>query len=97
MGGFKLNGKYLTVAEFAEKAGVSKQTIYDQMTEGKRLAPYKKKINGKKMIRSDALSYYTSDSERTPETETVSSPPPAADPDDISSQASYMPKLSLRS
>lgn len=77
-----MNGKYLTVAEFAEKAGVSKQTIYDQMTEGKRLAPYKKKINGKKMIRSDALSYYTSDSERTPETETVSSPPPAADPDD---------------
>ena len=75
-----MNGKYLSVAEFAEKAGVSKQTIYDQMAEGKRLAPYKKKINGKKMIRSDALSYYMADSERTPET--TSSPPPAADPDD---------------
>lgn len=54
-----MNGKYLTVAEFAEKAGVSKQTIYDQMQDGKKLAPYRKRINGKKMLRVDALSYYT--------------------------------------
>lgn len=59
MGGHSLNGKYITVAEFAEKAGVSKQTIYDQMQDGKKLAPYKKRINGKKMLRVDALSYYT--------------------------------------
>lgn len=59
IGGHSLNGKYITVAEFAEKAGVSKQTIYDQMQDGKKLAPYRKRINGKKMLRVDALSYYT--------------------------------------
>ena len=79
MGGVRLNGKYISVAEFAEKAGVSKQTIYDQMTEGKRLAPYKKKINGKKMLRSDALSFYTADSSPTPEAEGKGEESPAAE------------------
>lgn len=65
-----MNKKYLTVSEFAEKAGVSKQTIYDQMSEGKRLAPYRKKISGKLMLRSDALSYYTAGNDAAPEAET---------------------------
>ena len=65
-----MNKKYMTVSEFAEKAGVSKQTIYDQMSEGKRLAPYRKKISGKLMLRSDALSYYTAGNDAAPETET---------------------------
>lgn len=69
-----MNGKYLTVSEFAEKAGVSKQTIYDQMLDGKRLAPYKRRINGKKMIRADALSYYTVKAADDPEPETEAAP-----------------------
>lgn len=70
-----MNKKYLTVSEFAEKAGVSKQTIYDQMSEGKRLAPYRKKISGKLMLRSDALSYYTAGNDAAPETETADQAP----------------------
>ena len=65
----------MTVSEFAEKAGVSKQTIYDQMSEGKRLAPYRKKISGKLMLRSDALSYYTAGNDAAPETETADQAP----------------------
>ena len=64
----------MTVAEFAEKAGVSKQTIYDQMLDGKRLAPYKRKVNGKKMIRADALSYYIAGASSDPEPETEAAP-----------------------
>ena len=69
-----MNGKYLTVLEFAEKADISKQTIYEQMKPGKRLAPYVRKINGRKCIRVDALAFYTSDAadpEPEPEAETV--------------------------
>lgn len=69
-----MNGKYMTVSEFAEKAGVSKQTIYDQMMDGKRLAPYKRRINGKKMIRADALSYYIAGAANDPEPETEAAP-----------------------
>ena len=54
-----MSGKYLTVPEFAAKAGVSKQAIYDQVQPGRRLAPYCKKVNKKRMIRADALSFYT--------------------------------------
>ena len=52
---------YLSVSDFSEKAGVSKQTVYDQIQPGKRLHPYVRKIRGKKMIRVDALSYYTAE------------------------------------
>lgn len=69
-----MNGKYMTVSEFAEKAGVSKQTIYDQMQDGKRLAPYKRRVNGKKMIRADALSYYIPGAADDPELETEAAP-----------------------
>lgn len=62
-----MTGKYLTVTEFAEKAGVSTQTVYDQIRPGKRLHPYVRKINGKKHIRMDGLNYYTGRSEDVPE------------------------------
>ena len=51
------------MAEFAEKTGITKQAVYDQMKSGKRLNPYVKKINGKKMIRAEALAFYTNPDE----------------------------------
>lgn len=53
-----MNGNYMTVAEFAAKSGVSKQSIYNQIQEGRRLHPYVRRVNGQKMIRADALSFY---------------------------------------
>lgn len=54
-----MNGKYISVAEFAEKSGVSKQSIYYQLQQGRRLYPYSRRVNGQRMIRIDALSFYT--------------------------------------
>ena len=54
-----MSNKYLTVAEFASNANITRQAVYDQIRQGKRLYPYVKKINGKKRIKADALAYYT--------------------------------------
>lgn len=48
-----MDNEYLTVQEFAEAAGVSKQTIYKQMNS--RLAPYVQTIRGQRKIAAVAL------------------------------------------
>lgn len=58
-----MSNKYLTVAEFAASANITRQAVYDQMKQGKRLYPYVKKINGKKKIKAEALAYYTNTGE----------------------------------
>lgn len=66
--------------EFAAKAGVSKQAIYDQTRAGKKLYPYIRKINGQKMIRADALNFYLkrdAPEDLEPETETEAAQQPA--------------------
>ena len=54
-----MSKEYLSVADFAAAAGITRQNVYEQLKAGKRLHPYAKKINGKKMIRATALSYYS--------------------------------------
>lgn len=49
--------EYLSVAEFAEKAGVSKQAIYKRLNS-KNLKPYVKEINGVKRINSSAIGVF---------------------------------------
>lgn len=49
--------EYLSVAEFAEKAGVSKQAIYKRLNS-KSLKPYVKEINGVKRINSSAIGVF---------------------------------------
>lgn len=48
--------EYLSVAEFAERAGVSSQAIYQRLN--KSLQCYAKVLNGRKVIDSAALSLY---------------------------------------
>ena len=45
--------EYITVAEFAEKAGVSKQAVYQRLN--KKLKPYVKMVDGAKMLNTKAL------------------------------------------
>lgn len=45
--------EYMSVAEFADCAGCSKQAVYQQLN--KKLKPYVKVIDGKKTINSKAL------------------------------------------
>lgn len=73
-----MSGKYLTVQEFAEKAHVSKQAIYDASSRGKKLYPYTIRRNGRKVIRVDALGYYLGNAAEDPETgtETEAAPDP---------------------
>lgn len=49
--------EYLTAKAFADRARVSMQTIYKQMSSG-RLAPYVKDINGQKMLPATLLDKY---------------------------------------
>ena len=50
--------KYYTVAEFAKKAGISKQAVYQSLE--KKLYKYVKEIDGKKYISRDAFSVFNS-------------------------------------
>lgn len=45
--------EYMSVAEFADRAGCSKQAVYQQLN--KKLKPYVKVIDGKKTINSKGL------------------------------------------
>ena len=45
--------EYISVSDFADRAGCSKQAVYQQLN--KRLKPYVKVIDGKKAINSKAL------------------------------------------
>lgn len=45
--------EYMSVAEFADRVGCSKQAVYQQLN--KKLKPYVKVIDGKKTINSKAL------------------------------------------
>lgn len=45
--------EYISVSDFADRAGYSKQAVYQQLN--KRLKPYVKVIDGKKAINSKAL------------------------------------------
>ena len=58
--------KYYTVPEFADKSGVSTQTIYQQLKRG-RLKTYGRKINGVQKISEDALTFYKPADDLEPE------------------------------
>lgn len=58
--------KYYTVPEFADKSGVSTQTIYQQLKRG-RLKNYGRKVNGVQKISAEALVFYTSEDDPEPE------------------------------
>lgn len=45
--------QYITVKEFAERAGVSAQAVYKALN--KKLSPYLKEVDGKKMLNIRAL------------------------------------------
>lgn len=47
------NQEYITVKEFAERAGVSAQAVYKALN--KKLSPYLKEVDGKKMLNIQAL------------------------------------------
>ena len=49
-----MNSDYMTVKEFAKKAGVSSQYVYKQIRDGK-LTKYIEIIDGKKFLKSEAL------------------------------------------
>lgn len=58
--------EYLTVKEFAAEAGINFQTVYRQL-DG-RLAAYVQIIEGKKMIKREALeTFYGVDPEKKPD------------------------------
>lgn len=49
--------EYLTIKEFAEKAGVSQQSIYKRLNKKDNpLQPYVKEVENKKLIRASALA-----------------------------------------
>ena len=50
--------EYLTIAQFAEKAGVSVQAVYKRLKTD--LAPYAKEENNVKLVAAEALEFYTS-------------------------------------
>lgn len=51
--------EYLTVAEFAERAGVTKQAVYKRLNN--QLQKYVIEQNGRKLIKSSALNDLYSD------------------------------------
>ena len=53
-----MDKKYYTVAEFAKKAGISKQAVYQSLD--KKLNKYVKEVDGKKYIVRDAFSVFNS-------------------------------------
>lgn len=53
-----MDKKYYTVAEFAKKAGISKQAVYQSLE--KKLNNYVKQVDGKKYIARDAFSVFNS-------------------------------------
>ena len=53
-----MDKKYYTVAEFAKKAGISKQAVYQSLD--KKLNNYVKEVDGKKYISRDAFSVFNS-------------------------------------
>lgn len=59
--------EYLSIAEFAEKAGVSKQAIYKQVNnENSQISPYVLREGKKTLIKASALSeLYKVDTEKT--------------------------------
>lgn len=50
------NNEYISIAEFAERANISKQAVYQQLD--KKLKSYFKEIDGKKYINIKALDLY---------------------------------------
>lgn len=60
-----VNETYLSIAEFAERAGVSKQAVYKRLDKG--LKPYVKEINGIKCISLSAIGLYQQPTEPTVE------------------------------
>lgn len=55
--------EYLSIKEFAEKAGVSTQAIYARLA--KDLQPYLKTENGKKSMSIEALALFDTDEHQT--------------------------------
>ena len=53
-----MDKKYYTVAEFAKKASISKQAVYQSLD--KKLNKYVKEVDGKKYIARDAFSVFNS-------------------------------------
>lgn len=53
-----MDKKYYTVAEFAKKAGISKQAVYQSLD--KKLKKYVKEVDGKKYVSRDAFSVFNS-------------------------------------
>lgn len=60
---------YLTIAEFAESVGVSKQAIYKRLN--KDLAPYQKTIDGVKCLSAAAMDLFLSPAVEQPKEEKV--------------------------
>ena len=52
-----MSSQYLTVKDFAQAAGVSRQTIYKQM-KGGRLSGYVQTVGSQTMIQAEALTLY---------------------------------------
>ena len=72
--------RFYTVPEFAELAGVSTQTIYQQLKNG-RLKTYGHKINGVRKINAEALAFYRPDPD--PEPEEQEQPQPGETPEAV--------------
>ena len=70
--------KYLSVAEFAEAAGITTQAVYAQIKRGK-LRNYSKNVNGKRKVSISALALYTPDK---PEDPAADPGEPVADPEE---------------
>ena len=70
--------RFYTVPEFADLAGVSTQTIYQQLKRG-RLKTYGHKINGVRKINAEALAFYRPD----PEPEEQEQPQPGETPEAV--------------
>lgn len=49
--------QYFTIKEFAKQAGISPQYVYKQLKTGK-LSQYAETIDGKKMLKAEALAEY---------------------------------------
>ena len=64
--GVAMERKYMSVAEFAEKASITTQAVYSQVKNGK-LRNYSKKVNGKRRISAEALKLYRPEGIPVPE------------------------------
>lgn len=53
-----MKNEYISVSEFARRAGVSKQAIYKRLSTD--LSTYIKMIDGRKMLKSSALEHFKS-------------------------------------